>query len=124
MTKSVKTLAADSGLGEKRVKVIVAQLVGAGAVEQRRGGLVRASDEGPQVLERFLAGYEQRRLDDRERLEAMMRFAQSPVCRRKLLREYFGWEKGEACGACDNCRSGLADKASERPLIDRAVAPA
>ena len=27
-------------------------------------------------------------------------------------------EKGDDCGSCDNCRSGLTQVASERPLRD------
>jgi ATP-dependent DNA helicase RecQ len=116
---SAKSLAESSGLGEKRVKVIVAQLVGAGAVERRGRSVLRVADLSPERLEELLLAFEQRQLDDKERLQAMMRFAQSPLCRRKLLREYFGEDKGESCGHCDNCLSGLTEMASERPLVER-----
>ena len=116
---SARSLAEGSGLGEKRVKVIVSQLVGASAVERRGRSLSKIAELPPERLEELLVAFEQRQLDDKERLQAMMRFAQSPLCRRKLLREYFGEEKGEVCGHCDNCTSGLTEVASERPLVER-----
>jgi len=120
--RSSRAIAEATGLGEKRVKVILAQLVGSGTVERRGRSLVKVGNLDAAGLRRQLAAYEQRQLDDRERLQAMMRFAQSPGCRRRLLREYFGQERGEECGDCDNCRSGISRLASERPLRERASA--
>jgi len=114
--RSVKALAEALELPEKRVKVIVAQLVGAGVVERRGRSLVKTGELDAEALGRMLSAYEERQTGDRERLQTMMRFAQSPLCRRRLLREYFGEERGEDCGNCDNCRSGLTRLASERPL--------
>jgi ATP-dependent DNA helicase RecQ len=119
--RSARAMAEACGLGEKRVKVIVAQLIGAGALERRGRTVVRARDVDAASLQAALAGYEQRQLDDRERLEAMMRFAQSAACRRRLLREYFGEERRDDCGNCDNCRSGVARLASERPVRPRSA---
>jgi ATP-dependent DNA helicase RecQ len=42
---------------------------------------------------------------DCERLDAMMRWAQSTACRSRLLREYFGAPPGDPCGSCDDCRT-------------------
>ncbi|HET9754398.1 MAG TPA: ATP-dependent DNA helicase RecQ [Myxococcales bacterium] len=118
--KSAKAIADAVELGEKRVKVIVAQLVGAGVVERRGRSLVRTGDLDAEALAGVLSAYEERQTGDRERLETMMRFAQSALCRWRLLREYFGEERGEDCGNCDNCRSGMTRLASERPLRDDA----
>ncbi|HEY6912316.1 MAG TPA: ATP-dependent DNA helicase RecQ [Myxococcales bacterium] len=118
--KSAKAIAEAIELGEKRVKVIVAQLVGAGVLERRGRSLVRTAELDAEALARMLTAWEERQTGDRERLQTMMRFAQSALCRRRLLREYFGEERGEDCGNCDNCRSGLTRLASERPLRDDA----
>src|SRR3954452_645919 len=87
--RSPKAIGEATGLGEKRVKVIVAQLIGSGAVGRKGRSLVRVGALDAEGLAAFLGEYEQRQVDDRERLEAMMRFAQSALCRRRLLREYF-----------------------------------
>jgi ATP-dependent DNA helicase RecQ len=117
--KSVKAIGESVELGEKRVKVIVAQLVGAGVVERRGRSLAKTGELDAGGLVRMLTAWEERQTGDRERLETMMRFAQSALCRRRLLREYFGEERGENCGNCDNCRSGMTQMASERPLRER-----
>jgi ATP-dependent DNA helicase RecQ len=103
---SALTLAEASGLPQRKVKVIIAQLESAGIVE-RRAGKIRAlrafssSDE----ISQFLGEYEQRHTGDRERIESMMRYAETTFCRMRFLREYFGEESGTDCGHCDNCRN-------------------
>ena len=44
---------------------------------------------------------------DRARLQAMIHYAESTICRMQFLREYFGEPSGERCGRCDNCRKPL-----------------
>jgi len=73
----------------------------------RRFGVQRFRPGQRELIEAVLRG------------QAMMRFAQSPLCRRKLLREYFGEDRGDDCGNCDNCRSGMTRVASDRPLRKR-----
>jgi ATP-dependent DNA helicase RecQ len=48
--------------------------------------------------------YEQKRAQDRARLAAMLRYAQSSLCRTRLLVTYFGYTDAPPCGACDNCQ--------------------
>ena len=46
-----------------------------------------------------------RRESEREKLDRMIAYAQSAMCRWKLLLDYFGEGDGfDRCGACDNCR--------------------
>lgn len=54
--------------------------------------------------ERFASGFELRYAEDRERLHAMMHYAESTMCRMQFLREYFGEPPAQPCGRCDNCR--------------------
>jgi ATP-dependent DNA helicase RecQ len=56
-------------------------------------------------VESVLSAYEQRHRSDRERLEPMMRYAQSARCRMRYLREYFGEIAAGDCNHCDNCRA-------------------
>ena len=44
-----------------------------------------------------------RRLVNREKLERMLRYVQSPVCRRRTLLSYFSEIYDHDCGNCDNC---------------------
>ena len=44
-----------------------------------------------------------RRAGERERLNALAAFVETPGCRRAILRRHFGETPPEACGNCDNC---------------------
>jgi len=104
-----KTLVTATGLPEKKVKVVVAQLAGAGVIERRRGLAVPLRSVEPAELEVLLTEYEDRHVGDREKLEEMMRYAQTTRCRVRCLRDYFADGTDQDCGHCDNCRSGAGD---------------
>jgi ATP-dependent DNA helicase RecQ len=59
-------------------------------------------------IEPFVAAYEQRRRRDQSKLEQMVVYAQTALCRTRVLLEALGetaeWSQ---CGTCDNC-CGLA----------------
>ena len=112
---SAAEIAGAAALPEKRVKVIAAQLVAAGAAERRGRRLRRVRPLEPAELDRLLSEYEERHADDRERLEEIMQYAQSAGCRMQKLREYFSEPAGDRCGICDNCR---------RPPVERPAVPA
>ena len=46
---------------------------------------------------------EERRPQERERLNALAAFVEAATCRRAILLRHFGEEPPEACGNCDNC---------------------
>jgi ATP-dependent DNA helicase RecQ len=100
---TVRDLAEATGLAERKTRVVMALLQGAGILAPGRRVRLRREPSSPEELDRLLDGYEQRHDDDRERLEAMMRYAQTAQCRMSFLRVYFGEEAGQACGRCDNC---------------------
>ncbi|MFL5309655.1 MAG: RecQ family ATP-dependent DNA helicase, partial [Myxococcales bacterium] len=112
---SAPEIAEAAALPEKRVKVVAAQLVAAGAAERRGRKLRRVRPLEPAELERLLSEYEERHADDRERLEEIMQYAQSAACRVRKLREYFSEPPGDPCGTCDNCR---------RPPVEQPAVPA
>ncbi|HUQ04863.1 MAG TPA: ATP-dependent DNA helicase RecQ [Kofleriaceae bacterium] len=66
-------------------------------------------------LARATARYEQKRAQDRARLQAMLRYSQSHLCRSRLLVTYFGYTDGDPCGVCDNCQRAKADAPTEPP---------
>lgn len=112
-----------SGLPERKVKVIVSQLEGAGIVARKNRRLVKARDfHSEEEFNDFLYEYEKRGLSDRERLNAIMRYAQTPLCRMRFMREYFGEDPREDCGRCDNCKARAegrlpAETANAKPVV-------
>src|SRR5512133_486940 len=111
-----------SGLPQRKVRVLVAQLESAGIVQSRGGKIkcVRQFSNSEEMTE-FLSAYEQRHAGDRERLEQMMRYAETTFCRMRFLREYFGDPSGSDCGHCDICRAKMEGRLTTPQPI--AVAP-
>jgi len=111
-----------SGLPQRKVRVLIAQLESAGIVQSGGGKIkcVRQFSNSEEMTE-FLSAYEQRHAGDRERLEQMMRYAETTFCRMRFLREYFGDPSGSDCGHCDNCRAKMEGRLTTPQPI--AVAP-
>jgi ATP-dependent DNA helicase RecQ len=106
---SLKVLTEASGLPANRVKVLVAQLAGAGIIERGSRGLKQLRDfDSPEELGEYLTAYEKRHQSDRERLQQMMRYGQTTGCRWRFISEYFGAPEHEDCGHCDNCEARAA----------------
>jgi len=66
-----------------------------------------------------LTDYEQRRLQDRAKLRAMIAYCQSAQCRTRFILEYFGEDVAPdwQCGNCDAC-DGTLIAARRRPAIE------
>jgi ATP-dependent DNA helicase RecQ len=119
---TVETLAERAQLGARKSQVLVRQLLGLGLLEERQGLLLRpdtaALDEIRAQLERRSHS---RRTEDRRRLEAMVHYCESTMCRARTLRLYFGEEGATACGRCDRClrqsRQGARPGAPTRPRV-------
>jgi ATP-dependent DNA helicase RecQ len=62
-------------------------------------------------IDALVAAYDERRQRDQAKLEQIVVYAQTALCRTRLLLEALG-EAAEwaACGTCDNCR-GLSIRA-------------
>jgi ATP-dependent DNA helicase RecQ len=67
--------------------------------------------------------YEQKRNQDRARLQAMLRYAESHLCRSRLLLSYFGYDDdgSQSCGQCDNCRGKPSEDISPEDAVVQAV---
>jgi len=103
---SMKQVAELSDVGEKRVKVVIALLERMGLVERRGNRLTTLRTfKNARELAAFITAYERRHARDVERLQAMMHYAQHPVCRTRMIAEYFGEELTDDCGTCDVCVS-------------------
>jgi ATP-dependent DNA helicase RecQ len=101
---TLKSLVAAAGLPARKVEVVVALLASSGVVARGRRLRKLRDFKSPDELETFLRAYEQRHTSDQERLQEMMRYAESADCRMAALRAYFGDDPGQPCGHCDNCR--------------------
>ncbi len=102
-TTTLARIVAEADLGERRTKVVVAQLAGAGILARGRAIRLVRQFGSLEELEAFLTEYERRHADDRERLDTMMRYAESTGCRVATIRRYFGEKEPPVCGRCDNC---------------------
>jgi ATP-dependent DNA helicase RecQ len=115
-----------TALPERKVKVIVAQLDDAGVLARgSRGRGLRRKRTFASVdeLEAFLLEYRQRHDDDRDRLQAMMRYAEATTCRVSYLRDYFGDgnDVPTRCDHCDNCRQTPDSVAVAAQAMARAI---
>jgi ATP-dependent DNA helicase RecQ len=110
---ALKDLAEAADVPAKKTRVVLSFLKDAGYAREIGGTqFAPVGDDLPDVpaLARAAARYEQKRVQDRSRLQSMLRYSQSHLCRNKLLFSYFGYaeDAAEPCGHCDNC-----DKAKE-----------
>jgi len=101
------TLAERSGVARRKARIVLVLLKRHGLVrEHRGGGWERLQSRLTAVdLSADLTDYEQRRVQDRAKLQSMISYCQSAQCRTRFLLEYFGeaapvdW----VCGNCDAC---------------------
>jgi ATP-dependent DNA helicase RecQ len=105
-------LADKSGVARRKARIVLVLLKRHGLVREYRGGSwERMRDKLTQVnLSDDLTDYEDRRIQDRAKLRAMINYCQSAQCRTRFILEYFGedvepdWE----CGNCDACDGEMA----------------
>jgi ATP-dependent DNA helicase RecQ len=98
--------AAAASVGKARVRSMLTVMKDLGMIRELRGSRFRLlTTEVDQVrVEQVAREYQHKREADRTKLERMTMYAQSAMCRWKLLLEYFGEADGfERCGTCDNC---------------------
>jgi hypothetical protein len=93
-------------IAASKLRVMLAALKQEGLMRERRGAKY---EPRPQLLtasiEPIVSGYEERRQRDQSKLEQMVVYAQTALCRTHVLLEALGepveWLQ---CGTCDNCR--------------------
>jgi ATP-dependent DNA helicase RecQ len=96
-----------STTAKSKLRSVLTMMKDAGMVRELRGARFRltpAAAEGAR-LEDVARAYIERKEGDRAKLEKMTSYAQSAMCRWKLLLDYFNERDAvERCGECDNCR--------------------
>jgi ATP-dependent DNA helicase RecQ len=107
----IDDLAEKSGVARRKTRIVLVLLKRHGLVREYRGGSwERLQNRLTQVdLSADLTDYEQRRLQDRAKLRAMIGYCQSAHCRTRFILEYFGEDVNVdwKCGNCDACDGGL-----------------
>lgn len=96
-----------AGVGERKLAIVLAMMAELGDVERTGNGRIALRRE--HVDEAGLAAlsqtYDARKDHDREKLDNMIAYAQSALCRWQLILRQFGENlDSEACGDCDNCK--------------------
>lgn len=93
------------GIAATKVRVVLSVLKEGGLVTERRGAKFKLRGRAAsKAVEQLAADYDARGARDREKLERMVVYAQTSLCRWRTLLEYLGepppWER---CITCDNC---------------------
>ena len=116
--RTVKEIAERADAPAKKARVVLSFLKEVGFAAEAPGALFAPRAIEPPSIENLARAanrYEQKRAQDRARLAAMLRYAQSHLCRTRLLVTYFGYLDAPPCGSCDNCvRSAKSASAPNR----------
>jgi ATP-dependent DNA helicase RecQ len=117
----LEELAQQSGVARRKAKIVLVLLKRHGLVREYRGSeFERTSDQRltDVDLSADLTDYEQRRLQDRAKLRAMVSYCQSAQCRSRFILQYFGEPNDESweCGVCDMCTQPVPVRRSEAEL--------
>lgn len=102
----LKAIAEKSDTPAKKARVVLSFLKDIGVCKEMPGAQFISLTASPPTFDELAqatARYEQKRAQDRARLASMLRYAQSHLCRNRLIVSYFGYPHGAPCGACDNC---------------------
>ena len=96
-----------------KLRVMLSELKAARLIRERRGGHYELRPALlTESLEPLANAYDQRRQRDQAKLEQMIVYAQTALCRTRLLLSALGEEPDwENCETCDNCR-GVATRAA------------
>ena len=112
-------IATASDVPRRKARIVLELLKRHGAMREYRGGSwERIADDVSQVdVGHDILDYEDRRLKDREKLEAMVAYCRTARCRTRRIMEYFGVTSDPdfACGHCDNCATPAATDLHRSP---------
>ena len=100
-------------VADAKVRVVLSLLKEFKVVKELRGGgfrLLRTEVKRAEL--EVLARLSEEKVEkDKEKLERMMQYGQSAMCRWRLLHDYFGEAmEVEGCGTCDNCVHPLEEQ--------------
>ena len=102
---SVRDLALSMALPERRVRVVLSVLEAMGVAKEVRAARWTGVEPRPtrDQIDKAASVFEARRISDRRRLAALLKYMNLQQCRVQMMRAYFGEDPGPACGLCDSC---------------------
>jgi len=117
--QNLKTIAERADAPTKKARVVLSFLKEVGFVQEAAGARFKPLNEAPPGIDELAKAsqrYEQKRAQDRARLEAMLRYSQSHLCRTRVILSYFGYtdDGRNACGHCDNCLEARKQRRAKR----------
>jgi ATP-dependent DNA helicase RecQ len=115
-----------SEVADTKVRSVLSMMKTLGLVRELRGSRFKLlqADVPAERMEAVAHEYASRQQADREKLERMAAYAQSAMCRWKLLLDYFKeGESFERCGSCDNCVEPLEARIAPPVSRERAILP-
>jgi ATP-dependent DNA helicase RecQ len=98
------------GDGSRKLSVVLSLMAELGdVVLQDDCVTLRRAEADESALSALTQNYDARKQRDREKLDNMIAYAQSALCRWLLMMRQFGETiEGDACGDCDNCRKAVS----------------
>lgn len=96
--------ALEAEVGKKKLGIILKMLEGYGFIESDGRRIRPLRKPTSEELSMMLLNWEERKSDDRARLDEVVRYVHTNLCRWYYLLRYFGEDLAEPCGLCDNCR--------------------
>ena len=88
-----------------KLRVILSVLKRDRLIQERRGSRFEIMPRlFVEPVEPLVAAYDERRQRDQSKLEQMVVYAQTALCRTVVLLEALGETRVDRCGECDNCR--------------------
>jgi ATP-dependent DNA helicase RecQ len=102
-------------LSERKVSQIVSYLKQLEVVTENKRGFLRVTrrDLTSVQLSYIAENYKKRLESDHEKLKQVIVYAQSALCRWKIIADYFEEEVNwQSCGHCDNCEHPVLEKLS------------
>ena len=110
---ALQALASQAGVSVRRAEAVVAALADAGAIRRLRDGRVAGvSRHVVARAEQLVSTYADLQIAARQKLDQMIIYSQTAMCRwRKLLNYFDGEATLEACGHCDRCEAAAIQSA-------------
>ncbi|HEX9052857.1 MAG TPA: ATP-dependent DNA helicase RecQ, partial [Anaeromyxobacter sp.] len=121
----IRALATSSNVGEKRTRVVLDFLDENGWAEEDDDGKWRAAGVVPEgMLKLAVKWFDEKRIEDKRRLDALVGYAETKICRVRYMLDYFGEPGPDRCGRCDNCLEAAKLDAKMRALAGEEEEPA